>query len=88
MSNLTVKKTENYISEYADTSYSFSLGADANCTINFMKFAPILTVPEGSLLVDQKVTVHPELFATISLHPEHARNLAHMIIRTLDGQGS
>lgn len=87
MTSTTVKKTDNFISEYADTSYCFSLGTDANCTINFMKFVPVLTVPQGSLLVDQRVVVHPELFAAISLHPEHARNLANMILLTLDSQG-
>lgn len=87
MAKLNVEKTYNYISEYADSSFCFGLDGSVNCTINFMKFAPQLQVEDNSLVIDQEVIVHPEVFASISLHKEHARMLAHTILATIGESG-
>lgn len=83
MATLKVEKTPNHISEYADTSFSYAFGDDKNCTINFMKYAPELMVSDNSLIINQEVIIHPEVFATICLSREHAITLAHTILRTI-----
>ncbi|HHT4368849.1 hypothetical protein [Citrobacter freundii] len=88
MTTLKVEKTPNYISEYADTTFCFTLGKDVNCIINFMKFAPQLQVEEGSLLINREVAVIPEVFATISLHRDHAKMLAQTILDAIADTGN
>ncbi|WP_312996448.1 hypothetical protein [Leclercia sp.] len=87
MATLKVEKTSNYLSEYADSSFCFALDSSVNCTINFMKFAPQLQVEDDALIINQEVIVHPEVFATISLHRDHAKMLAQAILTAIGESG-
>lgn len=83
-----IQKSNNYISDYADSSFTFSYEADQdNCSINFFKYIPEMTHESDSLSVDSEVIVNPEMFATIKVHKEHAISLARTILKSLNAEG-
>ncbi|EOY2181699.1 hypothetical protein [Klebsiella pneumoniae] len=86
----SMKKSENYISGFADSSYTIAteMGGEVFCTINFVRHAMELQQDDNGQFAG-KVNLDKEIIASITMTKKHILEIAaiiHMQINSIEDE--